>query len=632
MSIQLGVNSNYYSSKLNQNTSPSKILARVDKVILGPTEANGQPDKDFQANGGWASVGSIRFTVMYGGEVVDNVTSTIARPYYPNITQYPLRGEIVELTYGPSTRLNESGLEKDIYYQNPINLWNNVHHNAFPNFLSLSSFNNNLATPYIDASRGVTATSATSSQVYPLGATFVEKSNIKNLQPFEGDIIYQSRWGQSIRFGSTVRNSATKNPWSSTGKNGDPIVIIRNGQAADRSADPWTTNIEDINNDAASIYMCSGQAIIIQDLSNFKLDSFTIDSKLTENSVQTTKKQPLSADATSPASQSQFELQYAQASTQVTVPSTIPQTNVTVAYAVTGSPLQSTAANVNITTTTTLPTGQVTSSVITAPYNRFGVGTLGTATFNALARRSPAPTIATIPTGSRPITATGQQTETTEDLEVITAEESDLRFNFEIDNSGNPGALIQDDVPDTPSPTSPPLNVPDAKSPADKYYYTCALFNQGDPKWASNSSGRYTLKTAGCCYTSFAMMTTYYKRDNKYTPQWYWDNVKKSVVVYWAEMANAVNLRSSGAVKATTTREIDQRLEKGPVMFEWDNASKASRTAYAGLYTKRHHWMLIVGKGVDGTYTIFDPNGGRIRKNQTKEQIEAGLIRISYIV
>ena len=435
MSIQLGVNSNYFSNKLNQNTSPGKVLARVDKVILGPTEANGQPDVDFKANGRWASIGAIRFTVLYGGEAVDNVTNTIARPYSPNITQYPLKGEIVELTYGPSTRLNESPAEKDLYYQSPVNLWNSVHHNAFPNFISLTNFNSNLTVPYQDATRGVTATTVTSSQVYPLGNTFIEKSTVKNLQPFEGDIIYQSRWGQSIRFGSTVLNSAIKNPWSSTGKSGDPITIIRNGQALDKSVDPWVTNIEDINNDAASIYLCSGQAIVIQDLSNFKLDSFTIDSKLTENTTQPLKKQPTSTDATSPASQSQFELQYAQTSTQVTVPSTIPQTNVTVTYAVTGSPSQSSTNIINITSTTVLPTGQISSSVITAPYDPFGIGKLGPTTTNALVNPPIAPTIATTPTGNRPITTTGEQTETGKDLEVIVAEESDLRFNFEIDPS-----------------------------------------------------------------------------------------------------------------------------------------------------------------------------------------------------
>ena len=38
-----------------------------------------------------------------------------------------------------------------------------------------------------------------------------------------------------------------------------------------------------------------------------------------------------------------------------------------------------------------------------------------------------------------------------------------------------------------------------------------------------------------------------------------------------------------------------------------------------------------ITKNKDGTYTVFDPAGGVIRKNQSRGQIEAGLSRIVYI-
>jgi hypothetical protein len=41
--------------------------------------------------------------------------------------------------------------------------------------------------------------------------------------------------------------------------------------------------------------------------------------------------------------------------------------------------------------------------------------------------------------------------------------------------------------------------------------------------------------------------------------------------------------------------------------------------------------MVITGKNSDGTYTVFDPAGGVIRKNQSRDQIEAGLERIAYV-
>lgn len=161
----------------------------------------------------------------------------------------------------------------------------------------------------------------------------------------------------------------------------------------------------------------------------------------------------------------------------------------------------------------------------------------------------------------------------------------------------------------------------------NQYYYPCALFNQGDPQWGSLYGGGYTLKAAGCCYCSLCMIATYHKNNAAYTPKWFWDNAKKSTVVYWDVMGNAVKLNGS-IINTRSMSTVDKQLSSRPVMFEWDNTNKASKTKYSRRYTKRHHWMVINGRNTDGTYTIFDPNGGKIWKNQTKEAIEAGLIRI----
>jgi len=647
MSTQLGLNFDFY--KTGQSVvGSSRTLARVDKVILGPIQVDGKPDEDFRKNGLWASVGAIRYTLMYTTEVVPNQNATIARPYNSNNTQYPVIGEIVELVYGPSDKLNDDSLDKELYYKNPVNLWNSVHHNAFPNFLNLATRNDNLNVSYQDTTNGIAPAPSTSSQTPSLGIP--EKPNIKNLQPLPGDITMQGRWGQSIRFGSTTKGSAIKTPWSSAGTDGDPIMIIRNGQTDAKASDPWTTLVEDINSDPASIYLCSGQAIYIQDLNNFKLDSFTINSKVPEASIQPLKRPLVSTDAVSPVSQSQLQLQSAQASTQINIPSVVPQTKVAVSYAVTGSPIQTTTAQgfvgplpdtgsnttISVTTTTVLPTGQISSSTVNVPYDPFGIGKLGSTATSALTSLPVAPSIASSPTSSNPVAAGGTQVETGAELEVIVAEESLDKLGFEIDNSGNPAIIEQDDVPDTPSPINNTVSgnglVQNDGTLGDLYYYPSAIFNQGDPKWGSNFGGGYSLKKAGCCYTSFSMMATHYKKDSKYTPEWFWNNAKKSTVVYWGDMAKAVGLRSSGGVNATTTAAIDARLSRGPVMIEWDNTNKGSKTKYAGLYTKKHHWMLVTGKNKNGTYTIFNPSGAVIYRNQTQAQIEAGLIRISYML
>lgn len=319
MSTQLGVNYNLYKTSPRATGGGGVILARVERVIYGPVKSDGSKDTTFYAYGQWGSVGGILYTIMYGSENAPEKAGPVAKPYDSNIARYPLVGEIVELTSGPSPRLNESALERDLYYRTPINLWNSVHHNAFPNFFTLAGTNNNTQVSYTDAAKGISKSDVTGSQTLKLGSTFVEQPSIKNLQGFEGDILYQGRWGQSIRFGSTVSNSAIKNPWSSGGGNGLPITIIRNGQSTRfiGPTDPWTPTIEDINSDGASIYLCSGQVIRIADIEQQhvpNMKSFSTKSKPQENQIQRPTAQPVSTDSTSARQQSATELQAAQAS------------------------------------------------------------------------------------------------------------------------------------------------------------------------------------------------------------------------------------------------------------------------------------------------------------------------------
>jgi hypothetical protein len=77
-------------------------------------------------------------------------------------------------------------------------------------------------------------------------ATFVEKKDIHPLYAFAWVIHYiEGRHGQSLRFGSTAnchlsepkgnKKSSIENNWSNSGKNGDPITILRNGQPLNSS-------------------------------------------------------------------------------------------------------------------------------------------------------------------------------------------------------------------------------------------------------------------------------------------------------------------------------------------------------------------------------------------------------------
>jgi hypothetical protein len=159
---------------------------------------------------------------------------------------------------------------KQFYYFQTVNLWNNVHHNALPNTLANSSTN---AQNYESTEAGVEVQSDESINDINLGLTFQERVGIRNLQPYEGDVLIEGRWGNTIRFGSTVNDSIPLNPWSNSGVNGEPITIIKNGQTETQD-DPWVPQVENINTDKSSIYLTSNQTIPIG-ASNTDYSSYT---------------------------------------------------------------------------------------------------------------------------------------------------------------------------------------------------------------------------------------------------------------------------------------------------------------------------------------------------------------------
>lgn len=185
-----------------------------------------------------------------------------ALPLFPNNRQVPLLNEIIYIMSMPSPNLqNPSFIDTNAiqdYYFYPVNLWNSVHHNALPDPLSTTTTTpSEQKTPQqVEAGSRVKPTDGVND--ISLGRTFIERANIKNLQPYEGDYIIEGRWGQSVRFGSTVTGS--NNTWSSTGNNGDPILIIRNGQYDDKK-EAWYPIVENINLDSGSVYFGTTQKI-----------------------------------------------------------------------------------------------------------------------------------------------------------------------------------------------------------------------------------------------------------------------------------------------------------------------------------------------------------------------------------
>jgi hypothetical protein len=243
------------NSRVPISSTPGIFSGRVKKIILDDKTYSDL----FKQYGEWASIGYIIFDILNqptNDENIDNLL--VAKPLFPNQKVYPLENEIVSILLLPDSNTEANVNSKTYYYFQPINIWNNNHHNAIPDPITAPVPESKR--DYQQTQAGAVRKVTDGSTDIILGKTFEEKLNIKTLQPFEGDHILEGRWGNSIRFSSTVKNSNINNSWSTSGNNGDPITILRNGQYED-DKDPWIPQVENINKDISSFYLTSTQII-----------------------------------------------------------------------------------------------------------------------------------------------------------------------------------------------------------------------------------------------------------------------------------------------------------------------------------------------------------------------------------
>ena len=243
---QLKNNSNSRSN--NSPNIPTLVKGRVYSVIMDENhfffkDVLGDFDPTYIGYIYWGKV-----NLKLGGLSREDILKycDLAKPYFNWLTYTPLTTEIVDLVKAPSDKhynaLGGTHTNVEYFYYPPINVWNNSSGNPLPSEPDIQLVNGDL----------------------PLGEYTTEDKvmNTKNMLPFEGDMILEGRFGNSIRFGSSTPRG--KNNWSENDSEGDPITIISNGQTPQGSA-----AVEDINGDASSIYLTSNQNI----------DNFNIASK-----------------------------------------------------------------------------------------------------------------------------------------------------------------------------------------------------------------------------------------------------------------------------------------------------------------------------------------------------------------
>ena len=195
-------------------------------------------------------------------------------PLDTNSRKIPVIGEQVYVLVGNSDEASGASNSTKNYYLSTVGIQNNVNHNALP---KLTKAEGSSVPNFSQVSNGIPIQGSSDSDV-DFGIGFVEDSSISQLQPFLGDVINEGRFGQSIRFGYTPKNTkqsdnkingvVSEPSWKSTDPK-SPITIIRNGAGESRGYNKFV--IEDINKDDSSIWLGSKQTIGLTPSNSFTL-------------------------------------------------------------------------------------------------------------------------------------------------------------------------------------------------------------------------------------------------------------------------------------------------------------------------------------------------------------------------
>lgn len=239
------------------------IPARVTDIVLDETHPK------FSEYGSWNGIGTVNFEPI-NTPASKSTTKPIAKPFFPQFKSFPLVNEIILLFYLPDSDMGVQDTSKIYYYLNAVSIWNHPHHNAYPNIFDGVEDEEQKRDYQAIEGGSVRRVEDESTEINlqgdnPTGGTFIERTNIHPVLPFVGDNIFEGRFGNSIRLGSTTRSKGLyKNNWSESGEEGNPITILRNGQPIDAGDEGWVPVVDNINKDLSSIYLTSNQLIPIQ--------------------------------------------------------------------------------------------------------------------------------------------------------------------------------------------------------------------------------------------------------------------------------------------------------------------------------------------------------------------------------
>jgi hypothetical protein len=242
-----------------------------------PENLEGKPSKQTDNDLSW--IGRALVRPMISEKSTDKDKLSWAFPLESNVSEYPLLNELVVLVkYGGK-----------LFYTKKVNFKNWPHNNLeFGAEISNSGKVNSelYSNPQIPYSGPISKTKINGGINYQgvAGRYFVANNKIRTVRRYEGDLLLESRFGQTIHF--TSYDSNRKNDvgmYSDYNNGGNPMILIRNrqrqlvksGQVLELIGSPNKATVnstsqeqnvggyleEDINHDGSSIHITSGKTI-----------------------------------------------------------------------------------------------------------------------------------------------------------------------------------------------------------------------------------------------------------------------------------------------------------------------------------------------------------------------------------
>lgn len=223
--------------RLTNTVAAGSKFGRVVDILLDDTREWIDPNTKQKY-----PIGTIKYIQLNTDTTATN-TTFYALPSNTGTTCIPNVTELVELVFKPTPDSQFLPSMEVPYYTGPVSIWGSPTNNALP------------ASAYDGQN--------------PQANDVVELSDINPLFPFPGDILTEGRQGQSIRIGGY---KSAKNPLVDNSNNGQPYIIISNGQLkTDNGVDHI---IEDVNKDPNSLYFLSNHRLPLT-AANSKRDSYT---------------------------------------------------------------------------------------------------------------------------------------------------------------------------------------------------------------------------------------------------------------------------------------------------------------------------------------------------------------------